>query len=321
MTSRRLADTPLPLDSWTRDISQNGKKSVSFNELMRMRKTNIPKKTKKRKTPAEIDREGKKRRIFVQEHHPSNHISQMLIIEGASDKQWPLETKCLCHWECHGFTTEPIPLPTRKSKGKYIVRSNIVFCSINCGRAYCREHGLNDLLLIQMANDVYGFKYSTIVDGKRVINKEIFAHAPPRECLVAFCGPSGITIEEFRASFSVPRRLIYPPFCLETARIVTRRIDIEKGNMTSKIVREETGTIFQEPNDEEEEEEVEEEQDSHPFPDVAQLSSGQNKKVVYPPPGSVSPRYFSREQSSWDKRAHSKGLGKIFPLVASPRFP
>lgn len=106
--------------------------------------------------------------------------------------KWPRRTEVACMHCCHPFDTVPIPIPRRYDEKRklYYVYGN--FCSVNCAKAYIREHNrymrsVNMYYFVHMCRKVFGIRGT---------------HTPalPRVLLKMFGGD--LTIEKFRKDFS-----------------------------------------------------------------------------------------------------------------------
>lgn len=269
---------------------------VDFDTLLRQ----IGQKQKRHRAKSDKNHSTKKEkhRVFYTEVRNTNWRTDFLIIEGASDSSWPLKTNVWCHWCCHPFDTEPVPLPTkRKPNGTFVVRSNTVFCSIPCARAYAKKEDLDDSLVVTMALEIYGFMFTKTVERGKELNLEAFQCAPPREVLRDFGGK--LSIEEYRSTFRIIRRLVFPPYNIETIKMVTRTADIS-----------------------------DEEESGHAISVYKEKEKAPPPTSVLPPPSSssVPPRrqtslarqFFSEQQLSWDRKSHgATGLGALYSTTTN----
>lgn len=125
---------------------------------------------------------------------------------GAGATGWPVRTDTLCWHCCHGFDTQPIPIPIAYDDRKDTFTVSGVFCSFACGKAYNLDdrgggyrRGINAVLITAFR------KRCTGILGP-------IKMAPPRMLLKSFGG--SMTIDDFRnasetyAFRSLPPRMV-----------------------------------------------------------------------------------------------------------------
>ena len=129
--------------------------------------------------------------------------------------EWPETTSILCWNCCHGFSTRPIPLPTKydEHKNEFHVVGN--FCSWGCAKAYSRDYG--------KSISSRGTQAMTIA----LLRKRLTGHiasvtaAAPRVVLKAFGGY--MDIEEYRKSSDESLWSLPPPRLVTQAQVVHDR--------------------------------------------------------------------------------------------------
>uniref|UniRef100_A0A6C0LT39 MYM-type domain-containing protein n=1 Tax=viral metagenome TaxID=1070528 RepID=A0A6C0LT39_9ZZZZ len=130
------------------------------------------------------------------------YINKLNIISAKGKKVSIEKTHLKCWWDCHPFDHLPCFLPELFHNETYHVRG--CFCSFNCALAYnlyflkdSKIH-MRKTLVFKMYKEMHNLKYDNIVSIKE---------APPREILEDF-SEDGISIEEFRKSFTIPKNYI-----------------------------------------------------------------------------------------------------------------
>jgi hypothetical protein len=148
-----------------------------------------------------------------------NYDSQEIGVQCFLDGRWPEHTDLKCWWCLHRFDTKPFPCPVyRRNDGIFRIRG--VFCGPSCAKSWAMVDGhfsnpsYVDNLINMMAN-LRGF----CPPGRK---HAYIPSAPPRTALQTFCGPEGLTIEQFRglcaAGFDVS--VLHPPYITEKQVIV-----------------------------------------------------------------------------------------------------
>lgn len=130
-------------------------------------------------------------------------------------EEWPQRTSVLCWNCCHGFSTRPIPLPTKydELKDTFHVMGN--FCSWGCAKAYSRDYGKSissrgtQAMIIALLRKRLTGKVSSI------------NAAAPRVLLKAFGGY--MEIDEYRKSSDESSWAVNPPKLVTIAQVVHDR--------------------------------------------------------------------------------------------------
>lgn len=119
---------------------------------------------------------------------------------------WPEKTSICCWWCTYEFSHSPFPLPVSYNKYEKRFRTRGIFCGPSCAKAYAANSEFISNVdavfrwIEMIAHDYYGYKLEQVVV------------APPKEILQKYCGPSGLTIEKYRAIIAQGHTLrILPP--------------------------------------------------------------------------------------------------------------
>lgn len=148
-----------------------------------------------------------------------NSDSQEIGVQCFCDGRWPEKTDLKCWWCLSQFETKPFPCPMFKTQeGKYRIRG--VFCGPSCAKAWAiKSCGLSNTSRIDSLINELAYKRGFLPPGQKSFYIPL---APPRETLNTFCGPDGLTIEQFRgmcaAGFDV--EILHPPYITEKQVIV-----------------------------------------------------------------------------------------------------
>jgi hypothetical protein len=148
-----------------------------------------------------------------------NYDSQEIGIQCFDGGRWPDKTDLRCWWCLHQFDTRPFPCPVSKTK-EGILRIRGVFCGPSCAKswAFVGDRFPNASNIDNLINEL-AHKRGYMPPGRKYFH---ISAAPPRESLYTFCGPEGLTIEQFRglcaAGFDVS--VLHPPFITDKQVIV-----------------------------------------------------------------------------------------------------
>ena len=119
-------------------------------------------------------------------------VSNYLTI---TESKWPQQTEVYCFWCCHSFTTTPVGIPIKFTKGSFHCMGN--FCSFECAASHNYE--ITDL----NTNVWERFNLLNLMASKQDIPIPIKC-AKPKTSLKIFGGE--MDIEEFRDN---TKRLLY----------------------------------------------------------------------------------------------------------------
>ena len=125
-------------------------------------------------------------------------------------RPWPRKTDICCWWDSCPFDWTPFPLPYQYDIGSNRYRSIGMFCGPSCAKAYAifvkRYTNLDNVFawIEAIATDLYGYRIDSDEGCPRRSSIPI---APNKELLQKYCGPEGMTIEEYRKSCSCGRRI------------------------------------------------------------------------------------------------------------------
>lgn len=125
-------------------------------------------------------------------------------------RPWPKETKLCCWWCTEPFEWTPFPLPYSFDISSNRYRSVGCFCGPSCAKTYaarvkCYQNLDNVFHWIEtIAVDSFGYSIGIDEGG---VKRSSVPFAPERELMQKFCGPDGMTIEEFRSACACGRRV------------------------------------------------------------------------------------------------------------------
>lgn len=123
---------------------------------------------------------------------------------------WPAETKLCCWWCTEPFNWTPFPLPYQYDTSSNRYRSVGVFCGPSCAKSYASRikqyRNLDNVFswIEIVATDYFGYRIGIDEGG---VKSSSVPFAPDRELLQKFCGPEGMTIEEFRSACECGRKI------------------------------------------------------------------------------------------------------------------
>ena len=128
---------------------------------------------------------------------------------------WPVRTDVCCWWDTCPFDWTPFPLPYQYDSGSNRYRSVGMFCGPSCAKAYAaRVKGYPNIdsvfyYIETIAEDFYGYRLH-MEAGKP--KRSAIPTAPNKEILQKYCGPEGMTIEQYRNACACGRDIkILPP--------------------------------------------------------------------------------------------------------------
>jgi hypothetical protein len=108
---------------------------------------------------------------------------------------WPSHTDLRCWYCTHPFDNTPFPLPWsyNPKQGKWRVRG--LFCGPSCSKAYALERDIAAKCSVmvwinEIARKFYGYTFKSAD----------IPVAPRRELLREYCGPKGLTIQQYRSA-------------------------------------------------------------------------------------------------------------------------
>lgn len=139
---------------------------------------------------------------------------------------WPEKTNVKC-WHCtYAFTWTPFPLPRslEKSTGRYRVIG--MFCGPSCAKAYATYSGkyfnLGNIMfwIDEIARNHFGYETVSGVPFNAPI-------APQKELLQDYCGPKGLTIDQFRAICAYGRSVkLLDPMYITMKQVVQAEMEV-----------------------------------------------------------------------------------------------
>jgi hypothetical protein len=118
-------------------------------------------------------------------------------------RPWPQESKLCCWWCTEPFSWTPFPLPYQYDRHSNRYRSIGMFCGPSCAKSYAanvkRYENIDNVFrwIETIATDSFGYRIGIDEGG---VKRSSVPFAPDRELLQKFCGPEGMTIEEFRSA-------------------------------------------------------------------------------------------------------------------------
>lgn len=130
-------------------------------------------------------------------------------------EEWPTTTSILCWNCCHGFSTRPVPLPTKYDERTDVFRVMGNFCSWGCAKAYSRDYGRSissrgtDAMIITLLRKRLTGKISPV------------ASAAPRVVLKAFGGY--MDIDEYRHTSDESLWSLPPPRLVTHSQVIHDR--------------------------------------------------------------------------------------------------
>lgn len=137
---------------------------------------------------------------------------------------WPARTDLCCWWCTCQFGWTPFPLPYQYDVSSNRYRSVGMFCGPSCAKSYAvKVKGYANLdsvfyFIDRVAEDFYGYCIG-IEDG--AAKRSVIPQAPDRELLQKFCGPDGLTIEQFRGACACGRDIrLLPPSWITIKQVV-----------------------------------------------------------------------------------------------------
>jgi hypothetical protein len=164
-----------------------------------------------------------------------NYDSQEIGIQCFDGNGWPDKTDLKCWWCLHRFDARPFPCPVFKNR-EGVLRIRGVFCGPSCAKAWA-------LIGSRFPNPSYVENLIYDLAHKRgYFPPEKKFHyipaAPPRETLAMFCGPEGLTIDQFRglcaSGFDV--NVLHPPYITEKQVIVAECERMSRISRTGRLV-------------------------------------------------------------------------------------
>jgi hypothetical protein len=165
-----------------------------------------------------------------------------------NSNKWPLKTDLCCWWCTCQFDTIPISCPYyRMGEHSYKVRG--VFCSPSCAKAWVidvySKFSKQDLMLEDMI-----FKMKNGIDTPKKKGFNHITPAPSRELLKKFCGPQGLSIEEFR-SLSEENEIhviAREPIYITHKMIIEAQKDVLNEMRSKRIIHNERNTTIKKPS-------------------------------------------------------------------------
>jgi hypothetical protein len=174
---------------------------------------------------------------LVEFKYHNNWDSQEIGVQCFMDGRWPEKTDLRCWWCLHQFDTRPFPCPVSLKPGEEgVFRIRGVFCGPSCAKAWASVDG--NFSNVERVNSLID-----ILSRMRGYEKVWpIPKAPPRTALNTFCGPEGLTIEEFRGmglkGFDV--HILYPPFITDKQVIVAECEKMSRMARQGRICHENT---------------------------------------------------------------------------------
>ena len=123
---------------------------------------------------------------------------------------WPHRTDIACWWCTYQFDWTPFPLPYQYDTSSNRYRTIGMFCGPSCAKSYAVHvkhfSNLDNVFcwIETIATDLYGYRIQT--DEGAPLRSAV-PLAPSKELLQKYCGPEGMTIEEFRNSCLCGRKV------------------------------------------------------------------------------------------------------------------
>lgn len=137
---------------------------------------------------------------------------------------WPVKTNVCCWWDTCPFDWTPFPMPYQYDVSSNRYRSIGMFCGPSCAKAYASKvKGYTNIDSIYhyietIAEDFYGYVMH-LEDGRP--RRSAIPVAPDKEVLQKYCGPEGLTIEQYRNACACGRDIrILPPAWITMKQVV-----------------------------------------------------------------------------------------------------
>lgn len=137
---------------------------------------------------------------------------------------WPQKTEICCWWCTHAFEWTPFPLPYQYDLSSNRYRTVGMFCGPSCAKSYAYnvKHYTNmDNVFwwIDIIAEEY-FGYSINVEPG-VPKRSYIPMAPDKEVLQRYCGPEGMSIDQYRAACCCGRSIkLLPPDWITKKQVV-----------------------------------------------------------------------------------------------------
>lgn len=157
-------------------------------ETLKQRYENLKRKCTRYETMLE-ESENQSMTYVVEKPNKTTSITQVLSTFTSQDS-WPRETNVFCWYDCHPFSTPPIPLPISYNKKDNSFRVYGVFCSFECALAY----KLTDQYCRNVDDSFIYYFFNKITPNALVVKN--LKKAPPRQSLRIFGGDKNI--DDFR---------------------------------------------------------------------------------------------------------------------------
>ena len=149
---------------------------------------------------------------------------------------WPLATGISCWWCTYGFEWTPFPLPYQYDLSSNRYRTVGMFCGPSCAKSYAYhvKHytNMDDVFwwIDIIAEEFFGY---TINVEPGVYKRSSIPMAPDKEVLEKYCGPEGMTIEQYRTACCCGRSIkLLPPGWITNKQVLQAENEIASRGRT-----------------------------------------------------------------------------------------